>query len=783
MGLVNLLQDGDPLFKYYSGGTGGKGYTGGGTAPGMKSVPFGENGKPLITFNINDDGKSDVNNIGLLQSIGNLEGADSGDFLLRGGLQAPLRSAIDVARLNRWNDDPTNANGLMFLLKQNVLSRINPKTETSFGTDGAYGPYGVFNAGVYNPINTIAQAGVNAFGIHLNKQGIFGADIVGGINKYEDVINTQNKDNFDKQRDALGQGGNRLVLLKNAIDGNTPTNLSVFTLNRYLFNAGDGTNVISYGGGPGAPLGFNKTNIRFASERTGKNNAKILNTNFYNVTADAGGIDVLGFPTNPTADTAGRPSRGNFSVFKRPEIKYSGNNIFNGKGVTMLYSTLTEVNLQLDKYGTSSNSSNLRDFETSVYTPTEAGTFPENTDRIGKGSWKQKDFIDQDKTEDNEILDDFRKKLDPTSKPQNTFLSISPSYKDKNIEKRVNLGDPGKKGDVSNYQKGKRDVTGFARGPLDTITAFPIYRSNNVTSNFKEKNDLVKFRIAVIDPENPSKKTFIHFRAFLNSFSDGYKSSWKGQKYMGRGEELYKYDGFSRDVSISFTVVAQSKEELYPMYRKLNFLASSLAPTYTKAGYMAGNLSKMTVGGYLYEQPGFIENVNYEVPNDTPWEVGIPAGDKANSVGNQGFEDSTLKEMPHRIEVSLKFTPIHKFRPSIMTLGDKPNDASSGLKDGNKYGNQRFIAIADGSGLNHNGYDVKPTNDKGTTEETIEEENTTIDTTTATLDNPFIQDNGLNSSTLPVGTISLNNSSGTSNYSTGGSTLGNPFSQNSGLNP
>ena len=319
----------------------------------------------------------------------------------------------------------------------------------------------------------------------------------------------------------------------------------------------------------------------------------------------------------------------------------------------------------------------------------------------------------------NLFIDDFRKKLDTTSNPQNTFSSISPSYKDKNIEKRVNLGDPGKKGDVSNYQKGKRDITGFARGPLDTITAFPIYRSNNVTSNFKEKNDLVKFRIAVIDPESPSKKTFIHFRAFLNNFSDGYKASWKGQKYMGRGEELYKYDVFNRDISVSFTVVAQSKEELYPMYRKLNFLASSLAPTYTKAGYMAGNLSKMTVGGYLYEQPGFISSVDYDVPNDTPWEIGIPSGDTANSVGNQGFEDSALKEMPHRIEVSLNFTPIHKFRPSINTI-TTPNNANSGLKDTNTYGNERFIAIADGSGLNHNGYDVRPTNDRGTTEETIE---------------------------------------------------------------
>ena len=792
MGLINLLLETNPeQFKYYSGGTGGKGYTGGGTSPGMKSANdfylINENGKPLITFDINN-GNPDVPGslISNLQTLGNLgDELTSSDFILRGGLQAPLRSALDVERLKRWKNNPSNADGLIFSVKQNVLSRINPKTEATFGF--GYAPGGAFNAGLYTTSNTFAQAGLNAFGIHLNKQGVLDTDLsfstdssILGINRYEDVINTQNVENFDKKRDAENKGGNKLVLLKNAIDGNVSTNLNFSSLNRYFFNDGDGTNVISYGGGPGAEFGFGKTNIRFASERTGKQNNKLLNTNFYNVTADAGGIDVFGFLTNPTAETEDRPQRGNFSVFKRPEIKYSGNNIFNGKGVTMLYSTLTEVDLQLDKYGTSPNSSNLRDFETSVYTPTEAGTFPENTDRIGKGSWKQKDFIDQDKTEDNEILDDFRKKLDPTGTPQNTFLSLAPNYKDQNIEKRVNLGDPGKKGDISNYQKGKRDITGFARGPLDTITAFPIYRSNNVTSNFKEKNDLVKFRIAIIDPESPSKKTFIHFRAFLNGFSDGYQGNWKGQKYMGRAEELYKYDGFSRDISVSFTVAAQSKEELYPMYRKLNFLASSLAPTYTKAGYMAGNLSKMTVGGYLYEQPGFISSIDYDVPQESPWEIGIPSTEKANSVGNQGFEDSSLKEMPHIINVSLKFTPIHKFRPSINTI-TTPNDDASGLKDNNTYGNQRFIAIADGSGLNYNGYDVKPTNDAGTTEETIEEENTTIDTTTPSLDNPFIQDNGLNSSALPVGTISLNNSSDTSNYSTGGSTLGNPFSQNSGL--
>ena len=55
---------------------------------------------------------------------------------------------------------------------------------------------------------------------------------------------------------------------------------------------------------------------------------------------------------------------------------------------------------------------------------------------------------------------------------------------------------------------------------------------------------------------------------------------------MGRGEKFYKYQSFKRDISLSFTIVAQSEQELYGMYKKLNYLASSLAPKYTTAGFM-----------------------------------------------------------------------------------------------------------------------------------------------------------------------------------------------------
>ena len=91
----------------------------------------------------------------------------------------------------------------------------------------------------------------------------------------------------------------------------------------------------------------------------------------------------------------------------------------------------------------------------------------------------------------------------------------SPDYQTENIEKRVNLGDPGKRAnkDYSDYTKGIAYQGGVKA--LDKITALPIYRSDQVAqdSNSYPVNDLVKFRIAVINNQDPNKKTFIHFRA------------------------------------------------------------------------------------------------------------------------------------------------------------------------------------------------------------------------------------------------------------------------------
>ena len=573
MGLVTLLEDGDPLFKYYSS----KGYTSGGDTPGMKSIPYPEGQKPLITFDINNNGKSDVKFPDFLSNLGDIGGDFGGDnsedFLIRGGIQSPLRAGIDVSRLERYLLDPKKPSGLLFIAKQNLLSRIAVKTEASRGA--AY-LFGAVNEGVYTPLSTLAQAGVGFLGTHFNKQGIDPTGLLGflSINKYEDIIKEQTISNptielTDEKGDL--KTNNRLLALTSLISrGEKKRRFN--GQNGYTLNIRN--SIIEYGGGPNSILGIGKTKIEFQDNK----------------------INIENFQSNSTKNS---------------------------------YKTYSSLNL-----------------------------------------------LDQPLNSNFQTQEDFRKILDPKSSP--IILSTSPSYRNKNIEQRLGLGTPGARGNRLNYTEGKKSAAGENS---DKLTLQPIYKSEE--TRIDDGSDLCKFRIAIIDPTSPNDKFFLHFRAFINNFGDGYKASWKGQKYMGRAEELYKYGGFNRDISIDFTVVAQSKEELIPMHQKLNFLASTLAPTYTKSGYMAGNLSQMTVGGYLYEQPGFIESLSFDIPQEIPWEIGIDT---------EGEIDNTVKQLPHLINVSLKFQPIHKFRPAINNIDfDNNGEIAS-------YGQERYIALENGEG-------------------------------------------------------------------------------------
>jgi hypothetical protein len=158
---------------------------------------------------------------------------------------------------------------------------------------------------------------------------------------------------------------------------------------------------------------------------------------------------------------------------------------------------------------------------------------------------------------------------------------------------------------------------------------------------------------------------------------------------------------------MGWTVAAQSKQELIPMYKKLNYLASSLTPYYTGKGYMAGHLVQLTVGGYLYETVGIINSLTYDIHEESPWEIGI---------NDEGNDDGQVKELPHIIRVTnFSFTPIQDFIPSLQNIGsfnggvrgNFNEDAYS--EDDNEYGPQHYISLANGYGEKNSNYNYNDT--------------------------------------------------------------------------
>jgi hypothetical protein len=316
----------------------------------------------------------------------------------------------------------------------------------------------------------------------------------------------------------------------------------------------------------------------------------------------------------------------------------------------------------------------------------------------GNKAIHNKDFTyEESKTYINNFIDDDDKRKNLIRPKRESLISqtiynASPDYVNKNIDNRLNMGTPGDNNRDRSYYALKDDAgyDAYNVTPLDKLTAQYLIDTGDST-NFSpledyRTDDLCKFRIASMDNDRADgSAVYMLFRAFLDDFSDNYNATWNAVNYVGRGDTLYNYSGFTRSVNVSFKVAAQSKGELMPMYYKLNYLASTLTPDYNTGGIMRGNLLRLTVGGYLYEQPGFISSLTYTVPQESPWEIAID---------NEGGVDESVKELPHVINCNFNFTPIHDFLPQ------KFSDIT-----GNTLSPENYIALKDGVSNNYNDLD------------------------------------------------------------------------------
>jgi hypothetical protein len=199
------------------------------------------------------------------------------------------------------------------------------------------------------------------------------------------------------------------------------------------------------------------------------------------------------------------------------------------------------------------------------------------------------------------------------------------------------------------------------------------YDSGLVAANTKGKyaRDIVKFRIEALNNDKPVENGSLNtdvlaFRAYLENLTDNFNPVWKEFNYLGRGEPFYTYEKFSRDINFTFTLFAHSEQEMSALYTKLNYLMSLATPDY-KNNQMRGNYIYLTIGDYIYRQPGVMSSLNISDHFTLPWEIALNEPD-LESPNNQA--NAKQYEIPKYLKVQLAFKPIHNFLPKRMNSDD-----------------------------------------------------------------------------------------------------------------
>ena len=597
---------------------------------GNDTIGGGNSGEPYITTAIPPALQQQVEST-------NIWNSDSG--LIRGGFVGATRASVtDLARIGKFLKDPPR--GPMFIIKQVGLQLSNPQLEAPRGAGAVlnnvlqgnfstlFGGGDNFNANIgatriYNGgINTLLQVPVNAFGGHIVRHGLL--PIESDSAKYEAVAR-----NNDPLNEDDGGKNNRLVRLKAKLEPNENADIA-----RYI-------------SGPGSVDGIGITTIpRYYNTLTNNTRPYIpLDTPLF--------IDQEGNNANNT----------DYSSLGQLYIRPSLNpNYYNAQGVSLQYFD---------------NSPGLIEEENHFLPPAEGrnnnltpnSQIDQNVIKYsadGRTYNALKKAIDdqQEKNQIGNVTLPFDKIINLTDSNGVTKTStlnfktiFSPTGRSKYKSKKTGLGLDLSTNNIDT-RLGLAQAEGY--GAKDSVNLTPVFLSDiapntAILINGKKygTRDIIKFRIEAVNNDNPTgPSAWMVFRAYLKDITDTPNPTWNTVNYVGRGEPFYIYKGFERSLSFTLQVAAMSEEELRPMWQKLNYLYSNTMPDYSN-NVMRAPYMRLTLGDYMFRQPGIIKNLTYTIGNDSPWEITLDEPE----VG------SSLYELPHVMTIQMTYAPIHDFLP------------------------------------------------------------------------------------------------------------------------
>jgi len=173
---------------------------------------------------------------------------------------------------------------------------------------------------------------------------------------------------------------------------------------------------------------------------------------------------------------------------------------------------------------------------------------------------------------------------------------------------------------------------------------------------------------AVIDFYHVATKKSIAFKSIITSLSDSYNTSLEAEEYVNNIENVYKYKGTERKISLSWEIIASSEKEARGNLQRITDLANFTYPK--KEGHAVkppivrmkflNLIASNNVADYASESGlfGYIESLTYDL-NST--EVGFYKLD--------GDSDKGTRIAPKKITAQINFTIIHQKTPGYAGAG------------------------------------------------------------------------------------------------------------------
>lgn len=112
------------------------------------------------------------------------------------------------------------------------------------------------------------------------------------------------------------------------------------------------------------------------------------------------------------------------------------------------------------------------------------------------------------------------------------------------------------------------------------------------------------------------------FRGVLLNIDDSFTPEWSGYKYLNRPDKVWSYQGVDRTITAGFTIYCNNPDQLYSMYRRLDFLSKLTMPEMTDLNRMKSPLVRFTVGELYKDVLGYVSSLQITPRLDIPWDLG-----------------------------------------------------------------------------------------------------------------------------------------------------------------